>query len=196
MKKRLLALICALFSVICLCSCSGNSDVIPDIKPSTKSSTFSIQFIDVEQGDSALVECDGHYMLIDAGDKLHGSNVYSVLQEKQIQHLDILAISHLHDDHIGGLIKALTYASQIDLTLSNSDYRDTQTFRDVEHQLGINGQRLQFRTQAKNINLEVLRLRLLIVNLLQITIHLLCLYHMEKHAFYSLVILNMMLKKE
>jgi len=139
MRKRLLALICVLVSVICLCSCSGKSDVIPDITPSTKSSTFSIHFIDVGQGDSALVECDGHYMLIDAGDKLHGSNVYSVLQEKQIQHLDILVISHLHDDHIGGLIKALTYASQIDLTLSNSDYRDTQTFRDVEHQLGING---------------------------------------------------------
>ena len=143
MKNRLLALICVLVSVICLCSCSGKSDVIPDvlpdITPSTKSSTFSIHFIDVEQGDSALVECDGHYMLIDAGDKLHGSNVYSVLQEKQIQHLDILAISHLHDDHMGGLIKALTYASQIDLTLSNSDYRDNQTFRDVEHQLGING---------------------------------------------------------
>jgi competence protein ComEC len=138
MKKRFCALICVFISILYLCACTRKSDVLPNNKPSTKSTTFSIQFIDVGQGDAALVECDGHNMLIDAGDKSHGEKVYSVLQEKQIQHLDILAISHLHEDHIGGLIKALTYASKIDLTLSNSDYRDNQTFREVEHQLGIN----------------------------------------------------------
>jgi beta-lactamase superfamily II metal-dependent hydrolase len=30
-------------------------------------STFEIHFFDVGEGDSALVECDGHYMLIDGG---------------------------------------------------------------------------------------------------------------------------------
>ena len=32
-------------------------------------STFNIHFIDVGQADAALVECDGHYMLIDGGNK-------------------------------------------------------------------------------------------------------------------------------
>ena len=29
--------------------------------------TFEIHFFNVGEGDSALVECDGHYMLIDGG---------------------------------------------------------------------------------------------------------------------------------
>ncbi len=40
-------------------------------------STFSIHFIDVGQADAALVECDGHYMLIDGGNKGDSSKIYS-----------------------------------------------------------------------------------------------------------------------
>ena len=105
-------------------------------------SSFSIQFIDVGQGDSALVECDGHYMLIDGGDVNAGDKVYDILEEKGIQELDILAVSHLHADHIGGLIKALTYASTIDLTISNATYSDKETFRKFEHELSINGSKI------------------------------------------------------
>ena len=102
------------------------------------SSTFEIQFIDVGQGDSALVECDGHYMLVDGGDVSAGDRVYSVLEEQGVRHLDLLAVSHMHADHIGGLLKALTYASTIDKTISNTDYGKTEVFSEFEHQLGIN----------------------------------------------------------
>ena len=102
-------------------------------------SSFSVTFIDVGQGDSTLVECDGHYMLIDGGDVAAGDKVYNILEERGIQRLDILVMTHLHADHIGGLEKALTYASKIDLTISNTDQGEKETFRKVEHQLGING---------------------------------------------------------
>lgn len=105
----------------------------------SKQGTFNIHFIDVGQGDSALVECDGRYMLIDGGNEAAGDKVYNVLEEKGIQHLDILAISHMHSDHIGGLIKALTYASRIDKTLANSTYGQTAIFSRMEHELSING---------------------------------------------------------
>lgn len=127
----------------CLCSCSK-------IK---KDSTFSIHFIDVGQGDSALVECDGHYMLIDGGDVSASDKVYNVLEEKQIQKLDILAISHLHTDHIGGLAKAMTYASSIDLTICNSDYSDKESFRKFERQLNINGSKIVIPTSGKKYDL-------------------------------------------
>lgn len=131
MRKRLFGLLLLLFSLFTLCSCSGEDK-----------SSFSIQFIDVGQGDSALVECDGHYMLIDGGDTSAGNKVYDVLVERGIQKLDILAISHLHADHIGGLIKALTYATKIDKTISNTDTGETETFRRLEHELGINGAKI------------------------------------------------------
>lgn len=132
MKKRLLAFLLLLVTLLCLCSCSKQE----------ADSTFSIHFIDVGQGDAALIECDGHYMLIDGGDTTAGEKVYEVLEEQKIQHLDILAVSHLHADHYGGLIKALTYASAIDLTICNSEYSDTDIFRKFEHELEINGAKI------------------------------------------------------
>jgi len=131
MKKRFLTIILLFVFILHLCACS-------DVKLGS-SSTFSIHFIDVGQGDAALVECDGRYMLIDGGDKLAGDKVYSILEEKGIQHLDILVISHMHDDHIGGLPKALTYTSKIDLILSNTNYGLTQTFDKLKHEFGIIG---------------------------------------------------------
>lgn len=129
MKKRVLFFVFILILVLVLCACSESGS----------SSSFSVIFIDVGQGDSTLIECDGHHMLIDGGDVAAGDKVYNVLEERGIQRLDILALSHLHADHIGGLEKALTYASKIDLTISNSDQGENETFRKVEHLLGING---------------------------------------------------------
>ena len=91
---------------------------------SVSASTFSIQFIDIGQGDSALVECDGHYMLIDGGDKKHGETVQNVLEDRQVRKLDILAVSHFHRDHYAGLITALANISKIKLVISNADTYD------------------------------------------------------------------------
>ncbi len=110
----------------------------------TKGSYFTIHFIDVGQGDSALIECDGHCMLIDGGDKRAGEKVYDELVTKGIQHLDILAISHLHEDHIGGLIKVLSYVSSIDKTITNTgfDTENNELLSELENQLGINGAKI------------------------------------------------------
>ena len=129
MRKRITIIVLLLvLALLCLSGCSSKS----------KNSSLSILFIDVGQGDSALVECDGRYMLIDGGDTSAGGKVYEVLEERGLQHLDILAISHLHADHIGGLITALKYASSIDLVISNSSHSDTKVFEDLENQLKIN----------------------------------------------------------
>lgn len=132
MKKRIIPILLGILLILSFTSCSKTD----------KSSTFCIQFIDVGQGDSALVECDGRYMLIDGGDESAGNKVYRVLEEKGIQYLDFLVISHMHKDHIGGLPKALTYSSKIDKTLANSSYAETEIFRKVEHELGINGAKI------------------------------------------------------
>lgn len=131
-KRKLLIILPLLILILCLCSCSYKSH----------NSSFCIQFIDVGQGDAALIECDGHYMLIDGGDKSASDKVYSVLKEQNIQCLDILAISHLHADHIGGLAKALTYATKIGVTISNSDYSETDAFKKLSHELAINGSQI------------------------------------------------------
>lgn len=130
--KKLYIILTVCIALLFNCSCFHKTN-----------STFSITFIDVGQGDSALVECDGHYMLIDGGDKSHGDKVYNVLHEANASHLDILAVSHIHDDHIGGLPKAMTWASTIDLTLCAVDESETnELFQAFFNRLTANGGKL------------------------------------------------------
>ena len=79
------------------------------IYASSKTS-FQIDFIDVGQGDSALVQCDGHYMLVDGGNSDKSSLIYSYLKARNISYLDYIVGTHLDADHIGGLAGAINYA--------------------------------------------------------------------------------------
>ena len=95
MKKRLIALLLLLTISLSISSCSNTP----------KESYFRITFIDVGQGDSALVECDGHFMLIDGGDTTAADAVERVLKDRMSKvnttTLDVLVASHLDEDHIG-----------------------------------------------------------------------------------------------
>lgn len=94
-----------------------------------ENSTFSIHFIDVGQADAALVECDGHYMLIDGGNKADSSRIYSVLKSANVPKLDIVVGTHAHEDHIGGLPGAFNYTTA-DVTLCPVTSYDSDAFND------------------------------------------------------------------
>ena len=109
----------------------------PPTEPPTESTTvaiaegssFSIRFIDVGQADAALVECDGHYMLIDGGNKADSNVIYSVLKKAAVPKLDIVVGTHAHEDHIGGLPGAFNYTTA-DLTLCPVTFYDSNAFED------------------------------------------------------------------
>lgn len=102
-------------------------------------SDFSITFIDVGQGDAALVSCEGHHMLIDGGPKSSEDKVYNLLVDKNVTTLDYLIISHMHEDHIGGLQKALTYVSTVNKTLSVEMDDDADEYYAFHKELLVNG---------------------------------------------------------
>lgn len=71
-------------------------------KPAS-SADLSVHFIDVDQGDCTLVMCEGHNMLIDAGESDQGDKVVEYLEAQGVTSLDIVIGTHPHSDHIGGL---------------------------------------------------------------------------------------------
>lgn len=90
--------------------------------------SFQIDFIDVGQGDATLIQCDGHYMLVDGGESKQSSRIYSILKNRSIKYIDVMVATHPDADHIGGLSGALNYAS-VGVAYSPVTEHDTKTFQ-------------------------------------------------------------------
>ena len=67
---------------------------------------LDVHFLDVGQGDAALVVCDGEAMLIDGGSAAASQFLYSYLKG-EVEELAVVVATHPHDDHIGGLAAVL-----------------------------------------------------------------------------------------
>ncbi|HII90846.1 MAG TPA: MBL fold metallo-hydrolase [Methanosarcina sp.] len=68
---------------------------------------LTVHFLDVDQGDSILLEIDGKSMLVDAGESDQGKVVTAYLQDQGISTLDYVVATHPHSDHIGGMNEVL-----------------------------------------------------------------------------------------
>ncbi|MGB9941246.1 MBL fold metallo-hydrolase [Methanosarcina sp.] len=64
---------------------------------------LTVHFLDVDQGDSILLEIDGKSMLVDSGESDQGKVVTAYLQDQGISTLSYVVATHPHSDHIGGM---------------------------------------------------------------------------------------------
>ncbi len=114
----------------------------PTILHPEQQSGFSVLFLDVGQGDSALVQCGGHAMLIDGGDRNNSQKIYSVLKKQGISHLDLVIASHPHADHVGGLAAAFQ-AADAELVLCSTTNAPGETFRNFSRYASQKGNGIQ-----------------------------------------------------
>ncbi len=75
---------------------------------------MKVHFINVGYGESILVQIDGHNILVDGGTNreeeylaLGTIKTVEYLKKIGIHHLDLVVITHIHDDHIGGIPEVL-----------------------------------------------------------------------------------------
>ncbi len=106
-----------------------------DEKPETQTDTqtytaseMTVTYLDVGQASAALIESDGHYALIDGGNREDSDLIFTVLKNKGVTNLDVIIGSHSHEDHIGGLAGALNEATA-STVLCPVTSGDTKTFQ-------------------------------------------------------------------
>lgn len=110
-SKRKTILTILLFCFVIACFAIASLPYLRKSDPPAADGRLELRFLDVGQGDSTLVVCDGHAMLIDGGPAKSSDRIYATLKQLQIEHLDYIVATHPHNDHVGGLSGALNYAS-------------------------------------------------------------------------------------
>ncbi len=94
--------------------------------------SLQISFIDVGEGDAALIQnADGYNILIDGGKPSAGPTVLAYLRNNGINSLNAMVVSHPDSDHIGGLITVLDATDiTVEAIIYNGYPGDTQTWDD------------------------------------------------------------------
>lgn len=89
---------------------------------------MQVNYLDVGQGDCALITCDGKAMLIDAGDDTKGTAIQNYLKKQKIEKLDYLILTHPDADHIGGAPVIIT-KFKIDKVFVSNYEKDNKTYQ-------------------------------------------------------------------
>lgn len=125
--------------VIALCLTLTVVSVPCPAQAADSDSKLEVTFLDVGQADAALIQCDGHSMLIDGGNAADSSKMYTVMKNRKITELDYVIGTHAHEDHIGGLAGALNYASvkTAYAPVTTCDSKAFQNFRKAVEKHGV-----------------------------------------------------------
>ncbi|QDY32645.1 cell wall-binding repeat-containing protein [Clostridium sporogenes] len=107
-----------------------NDVVLKSVEEGRNIGPVTVHYINVGQGDSILIQQDGHNMLIDAGTNASESIVVNYLKSKGVAKLDYVIGTHPHEDHIGGLDKVIDNFA-VEKVIMPKVTHTTQTFKDV-----------------------------------------------------------------
>ena len=101
--KRLVCLMLALATLLTVAGCMRS-----DTEQFHTDAKLRVHFIDVGQGDSILLESNGEFVLIDAGELDYGERVLSYIRKQGADKLKYVIATHPHYDHYGGIRTVIT----------------------------------------------------------------------------------------
>ena len=85
--------------------------IIVCLRPFPAEADMEVHFLDVGQGDCAIVVADGEAMIIDGGTSYNSRKVYRYIRDTLgLKEIRIMVATHPHEDHIGGLSGAMNAA--------------------------------------------------------------------------------------
>ena len=111
----------------------NSSPVTQQVSGDTK-----VHFIDTGHSDSVLIENNGKFALIDAGDRDDDTTVKSYLTGQGVKRLEYLIITHFHADHFGAADTVVT-DFEVGTTFVSNGNADTQVYQDFINSLSNKG---------------------------------------------------------
>ena len=121
---------------------------------------LTVSYLDVGQGDAAVIQCDGHAMMIDGGKAEESSYIYAWLKQHQLSTLDVMVATHADADHIGGLPGALNYA-KVGTAYCPVTKGTTQTFENFVKYLNAQGKSITVPTAGEQFSLGTAQVTIL-----------------------------------
>ena len=112
-----------------------------DENVSINNENLKIHYVDVGQGDSIIIEQNGHYMLIDAGPNSCKENLLSYINSLNIKKFDYVIGTHAHEDHIGSM-DAVINSYEVDKVLFSKHTTTTKTFENFANAVKNKGLKL------------------------------------------------------
>lgn len=102
---------------------------------SAQGEQLELRFLDVGQGDAAVIREGGKTVLVDAG---HSARIMLQLEALGIRTIDLVVASHNHADHIGGMTAVLG-AAIIPYYMDNGVPHTTATYQRTIQAVAANG---------------------------------------------------------
>lgn len=88
-----------------------------------------VSFIDVGQGDSCFIKTErGTTFLIDGGDYGSEYELAQFIRKNLVSELDAVFLSHMHSDHIAGVVYLLEQGFPIDRIYLSDETKEQKTF--------------------------------------------------------------------
>lgn len=135
-----------------------SSNALVNTNVTNDSGNLKIYFIDVGQADSILIEQNGKFMLIDAGNNDDGDLVVNYLKQKGVTKLDYVIGTHAHEDHIGGMDDVIKNFDE-EKILFPKVTATTKTFEDFANAVKSKIKSCMHQKVEKNLNLLILVLK-------------------------------------
>ncbi len=96
-----------------------------------------ITFFEAGQGDSFLIRTSDRKVVLVDGSYPNG-RVLAALNELNVRHIDLVIVTHAHDDHTGGIAQVLR-AIPVDRLITNGTTLDTPVFAKFEEAIRESG---------------------------------------------------------
>lgn len=123
------------------------------IVPNIVDGDMKVYFFDVGQGDSIYIKApNGEDILIDGGDTKYSDDVVRYLTELGVDDIEIMILTHPHNDHLAGLIDVLDNFT-VKAVYSPRVTHTTRAYEDFV--IAVKNQGLKFKEAKAGVELDI-----------------------------------------